>query len=40
MPLVEKVSRADYVIDNSGTPAETAKQVLALCKKLSIPVAD
>ncbi len=27
MPLSEKVARADYVIDNSGSLAETAKQV-------------
>ena len=27
MSLTEKVSRADYVVDNSGPPAQTARQV-------------
>jgi len=27
MPLAEKVRRAHYVIDNSGSPEETAAQV-------------
>src|SRR5262245_54187395 len=30
MPLEEKVRHADYVIDNSGTPEETAAQVRAV----------
>ncbi len=36
MPLSEKVLRADFVIDNSGAPAETARQVEALCRELAI----
>lgn len=27
LPLTEKVSRADYVVDNSGTPEQTVQQV-------------
>jgi len=34
MPIVEKIRRADYLIDNSGPPAETRQQVDALCKEL------
>jgi len=30
----EKVSRADFVIDNSGTPEDCRKQVMALAKNL------
>ena len=30
MPLAEKVRRADFVIDNSGEPAETQAQVRAV----------
>jgi len=30
MPLAEKISRADYLIDNSDSPAETGRQVEAL----------
>ena len=40
MSLDEKVNRADYVVDNSGTPAETARQVTSLCRELAIPVGD
>ena len=38
MSLEEKVRRADYVIDNSGTPDETARKVKDLCQELTIPV--
>lgn len=34
MPLPEKKARADYLIDNSGTAAETREQVLKLIKRL------
>lgn len=34
MPLQEKVQRADMVIENSGTPDETKKQVLDLWQTL------
>jgi dephospho-CoA kinase len=34
-PQAEKVARADFVIDNSGTPDETRRQVAALYRKLS-----
>ena len=34
MPIDEKKAMADYVIDNSGTPEETEKQVRALWKEL------
>lgn len=34
LPISEKVRRADYVIDNSGTPDETARQVFKLFEKL------
>lgn len=34
MPLEEKEKRADYVIDNSGTPEETREQVFALWSSL------
>lgn len=40
MSLDEKVNRADFVVDNSGTPDETARQVEDLCRKLTIPVSD
>lgn len=33
-PQAEKVARADFVIDNSGTPEETRRQVVALCHYL------
>ena len=33
MPLAEKMARADFVIDNSGTPAETRKKVRTLWKE-------
>ena len=39
MSLEEKINRADYVIDNSGTPDETARQVRDLCHELTISVA-
>jgi dephospho-CoA kinase len=34
MPQAEKVARADYVVDNSGSPAATAEQVRQLFRKL------
>lgn len=34
MPLAEKVERADYIIDNSGTPEQTAARVDALWRDL------
>ncbi len=34
MPQEEKVARADYVIDNSGTPRQTREQVRALMQRL------
>jgi dephospho-CoA kinase len=33
-PLAEKIPEADWVIDNSGTPEETRRQVEALWEKL------
>lgn len=39
MPQDEKMARADYVIDNSGTLAATRLQVESLVKKLNIPAA-
>jgi len=36
MPQAEKVARADFVIDNSGTPAATARQVRSLCRRLGV----
>jgi dephospho-CoA kinase len=43
MPLEEKVRRADYVIDNSGTLAELAEAtdavLAALCDAFSVPAA-
>lgn len=38
MSLEEKVARADFVIDNSGLPEDTARQVAALCRQLAITV--
>lgn len=35
MPQAEKVARADYVIDNSGSAEATARQVRALFRKLT-----
>jgi dephospho-CoA kinase len=35
LPLHEKRAMADFVIDNSGTPEETERQVRALWEKLS-----
>jgi dephospho-CoA kinase len=35
MPLHEKKALADHVIDNTGTPEETGRQVRALWEKLS-----
>ena len=40
MSLEEKINRADYVIDNSGTLDETACQVTDLCRELTISVGD
>ena len=37
-PLAEKASRADFAVDNSGSPAATAEQVEALLRKLGVPV--
>lgn len=34
MPISEKIRRADYVIDNSGSPEETQKQVEAVYTQL------
>jgi len=36
MPQAEKVAKADFVIDNSGAPEETARQVRSLCRQLGI----
>ena len=36
MSLAEKVRRADFVVDNSGTQEESARQVVALCRELNI----
>lgn len=38
MPLDEKVRRSDFVIDNSGTPDDVARQVVALCRELKIAI--
>lgn len=35
MPQVEKAARADYVIDNSGSPAATVEQVRSLFHRLA-----
>jgi dephospho-CoA kinase len=37
MSQEEKVNRADFVIDNNGTPEATKKQVLQLIEKLTKP---
>lgn len=37
MPLEEKVAQADYVIDNSGSPEETARQVRDIWKRIIGP---
>jgi dephospho-CoA kinase len=34
LPLAEKEAEADYVIDNSGTPEETARQVREMWRRL------
>lgn len=34
MPQDEKIRRADFVIDNSGSPAETRKQVETIVKRI------
>lgn len=34
MPLSEKIARADYVVDNSGSSQETRRQVSALIERL------
>lgn len=41
MPQAEKVARADYVIDNSGSPEATAEQVRKLFRQLGalVPLA-
>ncbi len=36
MPMAEKIRRADFLIDNSGTPDETALQVAALWRELAV----
>ncbi|MNI93058.1 Dephospho-CoA kinase [compost metagenome] len=36
MDIEEKRRRADYVIDNSGAPAETEQQVAALLDRLGL----
>jgi dephospho-CoA kinase len=38
MPIDEKIRRADFVIDNSGTPDDTARQVMDLCRELKISI--
>ena len=40
MPLDEKRDLADHVIDNSGTPDATARQVRALYAQLTRPAAS
>ena len=35
LPIEEKKGLADYVIDNSGDPAETERQVRALYERLT-----
>jgi dephospho-CoA kinase len=37
MPQEEKIARADFVIDNSGSPKETEEQVRSLMERLSDP---
>jgi dephospho-CoA kinase len=39
MPQSEKLARADFVIENSGTPEETAARVTALFRHLTTAVA-
>lgn len=39
-PQAEKVARADVVIDNSGTPAETCRQVDAAWERLNEDLAE
>lgn len=39
MPLSEKVARADFVIDNSGSAEETQRQVKILAKQLGVAAA-
>jgi dephospho-CoA kinase len=34
MPISEKIAKADFTIENSGTPEETRAQVEALYKRL------
>jgi dephospho-CoA kinase len=36
MSLTDKVSRADYALDNSGSPEQTARQVDELLKRLPL----
>jgi dephospho-CoA kinase len=36
MPLDEKARRADFILDNGGTPAETARQVTSLLDRLEL----
>ena len=36
-PLAEKVAEADWVIDNSGSPEETRRQVELLWRRLAQP---
>jgi dephospho-CoA kinase len=40
MPLADKVSRADFVVDNSESLSETSRQVKALCHELAIRLRD
>lgn len=37
MPLAEKISRADILLDNSGTPEDTALTVSELFSELALP---
>lgn len=40
LPLAEKVRRADFVIDNSGSEEATARQVRELFTRLTVPPPD
>lgn len=37
MPQMEKIARADFIVDNSGSPQETEEQVRSLMEYLSPP---
>jgi len=40
MPLVQKIARADYVIDNNGSLEATRQQVVALMARLDPGAGD